>query len=326
MQPKFYFTSFIACFLCFNCFAQKQNVYFLKNNGRFVNVKDSADFIRIVREPDSGTVLYNVLEYYLNGNTKFLGKSSEINPIRLEGQTISFYPDKNKKRVCVYEKGQPTGDVYDYYPNEKMYRISSYTKPAGKNSFASIFENPVIQTVYDSTGTTLVKDGNGHYPVYSDDYKTVLEEGEVKEGKKNGNWKGSFNKGNVTFTEEYADGKFIKGTNTNENGQVINYTIKEALPSFKGGQNAFGNYLGQNIRYPSGAKDRNAQGRVILGFVIEKDGSLADIKILKNVDPEIDAEAIRVIRESPKWNPGIQHGVPVRVAYTMPINFTLPGR
>ncbi len=93
-------------------------------------------------------------------------------------------PQKIHLTLCVYEKGQPTGDVYDYYPNEKMYRISSYTKPAGKNSFASIFENPVIQTVYDSTGTTLVKDGNGHYPVYSDDYKTVLEEGEVKEGKK----------------------------------------------------------------------------------------------------------------------------------------------
>lgn len=327
MKPKFYYASFIACFLALNGFAQKkQNVYLLKNNGRHVTERDSADYTRIVREPDSGTVLYNVLEYYLNGNPKFIGKSSTIDPIRLEGQSISFYPNKNKKRVCVYQKGQPTGDVYDYYPNGKMYRVSAYTKSADKNSYAPLNINQVIQTVYDSTGVETVKAGNGHYVVFDNDYKFVEEEGDVKDGKRNGTWKGTLNKGKAIFTEEYADGKFIKGTNTDAAGTIKNYTVKEALPTFKGGESAFGNYLGQNIRYPSGAKDRNAQGRVILSFVIEKDGSIKDIKILKNVDPEIDAEAVRVIRESPKWNPGIQHGVPVKVAYTMPINFTLPGR
>lgn len=187
-------------------------------------------------------------------------------------------------------------------------------------------EGIVVHAVYDSTGLETVKDGNGHYIVFDNDYKTVEEEGDVKNGKRIGIWKGTSNKGKITFTEEYADGKFIKGTSTDEAGNTKNYTVKEALPTFKGGQSAFGHYLSQNIHYPDRAKQNNIQGQVILSFVVEKNGSLTDIKVLKNVNYDIDSEAVRVINESPKWNPGLQHGVPVRVAYTIPINFSLPGR
>lgn len=320
MKPKFYLASFIACFLVLNGFAQKQNVYFMKNDGRYVNLKDSADYIRIVREPDSGTVLYNVMEYYPSGNTKFLGKSSTVDPIKLEGTTASFYPDKKRKRVATYEKGNILGLVYDYYPNGKQYCTLEYIPDSKKPNPES---EEIVRDVYDSTGVQTVKDGNGHYVVFSNNYKTIEEEGDVKNGKREGIWKGTSNKGKTTFTEEYADGKFTKGTSTDESGNTKNYTVKEALPTFKGGESAFGRYLSQNIRYPANAKDRNIQGRVILGFVIERDGSPTDIKILRSVDPEIDAEAVRVIKQSPKWNPGLQHGIPVRVNYTMPLNFTL---
>jgi len=321
MKPKFYLASFIACFLVLNGFAQKkQNIYFMKDDGRYVNNRDSADFIRVVQEPDSGTVLYNVMEYYPSGNTKFLGKSSTIDPIKLEGTTASFYPDKKRKRVAAYEKGNILGLVYDYNPNGKQYRTLEY-KPDSKKLNPESEE--IVRDVYDSTGVQTVKDGNGHYVVFSNNYKTIKEEGNVKNGKREGIWKGTSNKGKTTFTEEYADGKFIKGTNTDENGHTINYTVKEALPSFKGGESGFGQYLGQSIRYPEASRNRGVQGRVILSFVVERDGSLTGIKILKSVSYDIDAEAIRVISQSPKWNPGVQHGIPVKVAYTMPINFAL---
>ncbi len=326
MKSKFYLASFIACFLVLNSFAQKQNVYFLKDNGQYVDVKDSADYIRIVREPDSGTVLYHVSEYYLNGNPKFVGKSSAVDPVRLEGQSISFYPNKNKKRVCVYEKGQPIGEIYDYYPNGKIYLVSSYTKLSDKNNRVILTINQVIKNAYDSTGVETVKDGTGHYKVFDTDFKLVEEEGDIKDGKRNGNWKGTLNKGTVTYTEDFADGNFTKGIRTNEDGSTINYTAKEALPSFKGGEKGYGNYLSFNIRYPPVPRDTGIQGRVIVGFVVEKDGSLTNLRVLRSVHPDLDAEAVRVIRNSPKWNPGLQHGVPVKVAYTMPINFSLGGR
>lgn len=320
MKPKFYLASFTACFLVLNGFAQKQNIYFLKNDGRYVNLKDSADYIRIVREPDSGTVLYNVLEYYPSGNTKFLGKSSTVDPIKLEGTTASFFPDKKRKRIAAYENGNIVGLVYDYYPNGKQYCTLEYITDSKKLNFVS---EEIVRDVYDSTGVQTVKDGNGHYIVFNNNYKTITEEGDVKNGKREGIWKGTFNKGKTNFTEEYASGKLIKGFLIGEAGKTINYTVKEALPTFKGGESAFGHYLSESIRYPKRAMDKGIQGRVTLSFVIEKDGSLTNIKVLNSVDPELDAEAIRVIRQSPKWNPGLQHGIPVRVVYTIPINFTL---
>ncbi len=320
MKLKFYFASFIALFLVLDGFAQKkQNVYFLKNDGRYVDLKDSADYIRVVQEPDSGTVLYNVLEYYLNGNQKFIGKSSSVEPIRLEGTTASFYPNKTRKRIASYEKGRVSGLVYDYYPNGKLYRNIEFKPIFTKPGFES---DETIHDVYDSTGIQTVINGNGHYVVI-DLENRFREEGDVKDGKRNGSWKGTANHGKVSFTEEYASGKFINGVSTDANGQTKNYAVKEVLPEFKGGANAFGRFLSNNINYPLEAKQRGIQGRVLLSFVIEKDGSLADIKVLQSVFPQIDAEAVRVIRQSPKWNPGLQHGVPVKVSYTMPINFTL---
>ena len=324
MKFKFYFASFTALFLVLNGFAQKQNVYFLKDDGREVDLKDSADFIRIVREPDSGTVLYNVFEYYLNGNQKMIGKSSTINPITLEGTSASFYPNKKRKQVANYEKGYMLGVVYDYYQNGKLYRSIEYVDNKNRNSQpGSMGKEEIVHSVYDSSGVETVKEGNGHYPVYDDDHKNVLEEGDVKDGKRTGIWKGTSNKGKISFTEEYADGKFIKGTSTDENGNTKNYAAKEALPTFKGGEKGFGNYLSNNLRYPPDSRERGIQGRVLIGFVVETDGSLTNIRILKGVHPNLDTEALRVFKQSPKWNPGTQHGVPVKVNYAMPLNFSL---
>ncbi|WP_299289349.1 energy transducer TonB [uncultured Mucilaginibacter sp.] len=318
MKPKFYYTFFIACFFVLNGFAQKQNVYFLKNDGRNVPVKDSADFIRIVREPDSGTVLYNVLEYYLNGNTKMVGKSSTIYPITLEGESISYYQNKKRKQVSKYEIGELTADTYDYYPNGNLYRVIAYVN----DNYKIWFDRQTVKAVFDSLGNEMVKNGNGHYQVFDKNYKRIEEEGGVKDGRRDGLWKGSIvNK--LTYIEEYADGKFINGTSTDENGHTINYMVKEALPTFRGGETGFGDYLSRSIRYPMPARKNRIQGRVIVSFAVEKDGQLSDFKILRDIGGGCGEEAVRVLQQSPKWNPGIQHGVPVRVAYTMPINFTL---
>jgi TonB family protein len=327
---KFYFASFIACFLCLNSFAQKkQNVYFLKDDGKYVDKKDSADFIRVVREPDSGSVLFNVSEYYPNGNPKLIGKSSTVDPIQLEGSMISYYPNKRKKRVANFEGGMMHGFLFDYFPNGKIYRSLDYVNikggafisyPSGSSGY--LLWNATVKLVQDSTGVETVTNGTGHYQVFDDNLQTLLEEGNVKNGKRDSVWTG-YEDGKVSFKEEYAEGKFVKGLRPDKAGNTISYMVKEALPSFEGGEQAFGKFLAQNIRYPANAKYSNTQGKVILNFVIEKDGSITNIKTLQSVSPDLAAEGIRVLRKSPKWNPGTQNGFPVRVAYTMPINFTI---
>jgi len=89
------------------------------------------------------------------------------------------------------------------------------------------------------------------------------------------------------------------------------------------GDNEFRTWIAQNIHYPQAAIEAQIQGKVYIQFVIEKDGSLSNIKVIRSVDPEIDREAIRVLEQSPKWSPGKQQGRPVRVYYTFPITFAI---
>jgi len=101
------------------------------------------------------------------------------------------------------------------------------------------------------------------------------------------------------------------------------YMKVEKAPEFPGGIERLYRYLGKNLRYPAAAKENNTQGKVFVTFVVEKDGSLTDIRILKSLSPETDAEAIRLMQACPKWSPGIQNGRPVRVQYSMPVSFSL---
>jgi protein TonB len=97
----------------------------------------------------------------------------------------------------------------------------------------------------------------------------------------------------------------------------------EINPEYPGGEAAFGKFLRDHIRYPSVAKEAGTQGRVFLQFIVERDGSLTDMKILRDPGSGLGEEAERVLKMSPHWRAGIQNGKPVRVQYTVPINFSL---
>jgi len=101
------------------------------------------------------------------------------------------------------------------------------------------------------------------------------------------------------------------------------FDVVEQMPSFPGGQGALMQYLSSNIKYPVVAEENGIQGRVIIQFVVEKDGSVTDVHVAKSVDPSLDKEAVRVVKSMPKWIPGKQNGAPVRVKYTVPVTFRL---
>jgi TonB family protein len=101
------------------------------------------------------------------------------------------------------------------------------------------------------------------------------------------------------------------------------FTSVEQVPEFKGGLEAFGKFLATNMKYPKAARDNNVQGRVIITFVVEKDGSLSNMKVVRGIGSGCDEEAVRVLSISPAWKPGIQNGKPVKVQYSVPISFTL---
>lgn len=101
------------------------------------------------------------------------------------------------------------------------------------------------------------------------------------------------------------------------------FEVVEQMPSFPGGDAALMAFLNKNIKYPVVAEENGIQGRVIATFVVERDGSITDVKVVKSVDPSLDKEAVRVLKSMPKWIPGKQNGSAVRVKYTVPVTFRL---
>ena len=109
-----------------------------------------------------------------------------------------------------------------------------------------------------------------------------------------------------------------------EEEEEVVFVIVEKMPEFPGGQQALFKYLSENVKYPVIAQENGIQGRVICQFVVNRDGSIVDVEVVRSGgDPSLDKEAIRVIKSMPKWKPGQQRGKPVRVKYTVPVNFKL---
>jgi hypothetical protein len=157
---------------------------------------------------------------------------------------------------------------------------SSINEAATKNS-NDLDANTKIINYYDSTGVQLIKDGTGYYIAFEGD-RGIIEEGNYIDSVKHGIWKGSFTKVAASYTEQYNHGKFIEGESKLNDGSPHKYTKIDELPNFKGGINKFLEYVAISYRYPREAVESRITGKVIVSFVLERDGSLTDIYLKKD--------------------------------------------
>lgn len=135
---------------------------------------------------------------------------------------------------------------------------------------------------------------------------------------------GEENKGNVAVSAPKAgNGGEAGAEGLGESNTIYDGIGVDVYPEFPGGMNAWAKYIQRNLRYPGIAQEEGVQGKVYLSFVIEKDGSITDVKIIKGIGYGCDEEAVRVIKKSPKWQAGKQNNTAVRVRYNMPISYTL---
>lgn len=127
----------------------------------------------------------------------------------------------------------------------------------------------------------------------------------------------------VAEVQQKAEAKASDATAPADTTKNVVYDVTETMPQFPGGQEVLLKYLAANIKYPASAVKAKKQGRVIVTFIIQKDGSVAKARIARSVDPELDAEALRIVKAMPNWTPGTQDGKPVNVKYIIPVNFSL---
>jgi protein TonB len=126
-----------------------------------------------------------------------------------------------------------------------------------------------------------------------------------------------------TFQNDTANYKIAKEIVNQTDDTTKIYTVADEMPEFVGGTYSLMRFLNENVKFPPMYAEMGIQGRVICRFVVEKDGSITNIEILKSLDPALDKEAVRVIGIMPKWKPAKQNGQPVRCYYNLPVEFKL---
>jgi TonB family protein len=300
-----------------SAYAQRQNTYLLKKNGDYVKNADSADYIRIVQEPEQGSTLYPTKEFYASGNKKSYGYSSRIDPPCYEGQYLSFFENGMKKKFLQYIHGNITDSLFSYFPNGKLYSALYYTK-SGDSSII------YMESLNDSTGVVLVSKGNGQAVLYDEDFKHITGKGTVKNGKNDGEWTGEL-RGTDTlrYKETWVEGKMLSGESTDAKGNVYQYTSPEVKPQFKGGMKEFYKQIARGTRYPPKAVAQRIQGVAHIHFVILTNGEISNVHAMNDVHPELAAEAVRIVKQVKGWQPGSQKGRLVKVSYNVPISFRM---
>ena len=338
------------CFIVFLsisplCFAQKQTTTFIKANGQKTTSKDSALLIRTITDPRQGSNLYGFTEVFVSGEPFRTGKTSKADDILPEDNCTAYYPSGKKLSEIFYTNGLAQAGTF-YFPNGTVFKVSRFTHTTPDPTRPAVRQE-LITTCNDSTGKALVINGNGYFvgyrpvmdkgnvidkrfvtkvtdPIYDNWLVNDFEEGEMKNGIKDGAWKGEM--GNVQYTEVYKKGKLVSGE-SDKDGMHYHYEgdiVHSA--QFPGGMQAFYQFIGSTTHYPDSAKANNIQGKVYASFVINKDGALTDIKILKSPGDDLSDETVRVLKLSPPWAPGNQRGVPVRQQFTVPVSYNLPAK
>lgn len=283
--------------------------YYLKNSGQRVMTKDSADYWMLVKKPDTaGKYPYSVYEYGKDGKVR-LKTNAYTNDLDLkyQGRYTAYFPSGKTKAAGVYEGGDMKGRQMQYYPNGNLYCIITYNS-SGVGYFGEC---------RDSTGVILTTNGNGTWKQFDDNFTEVTAEGPMENGLQEGVWR--FKKSTTeSLTATFKHGREVQLPNSARDSA---YRPVEVVPSYPGGIEAFYQFIVKNIKYPRVAKENGTKGKIIVTFVVERDGQLVDVKVARGIGDGCDEEAVRVIKLTSPWKPGLQGGKPVRVAYSVPINF-----
>ena len=307
----------IVFLLCTSCVllslhvsAQRQNTYFLKNNGDYLPNADSADYIRMVQEPEKRSKLYLTKEFYISGKRRSIGYSSRIDPVLYEGRFISFFENGRNKQILKYVKGKITDTAYSHFPNGRLHTAMFY-EAVGDSSIV------YINSVRDSTGASLVTNGNGYAVLYDEDFNYIKGKGNVKNGKYDGEWTGELRTTDtLRYKEVYADGKLLSGESTDAQGNVYHYTIAEVKPYFKGGLPLFFKQVWREFRGKE-LSSQGVRGVAHIKFTLHTDGEISDVHATNKPDPLLAAEAIRTIKAIKGWQPGSHKGRQVNVSQTI---------
>jgi TonB family protein len=303
--------------------AQKQDTisFYVKNEGQLVTDRNNADYIILSITPVDNSPGNIIKEYYPNGNSKLIGtgyinSNGYVAKLKFIGPYIEFYPNGHKKSMGYYKDGNLFGLLRNYYPNGKL---SDMQIDTGGKLARRLIE------CRDTAGNILAENGKGKWITYDYSFKAIVTEGNIVDSLKEGEWD-SFIGNKIISRSNYSKGKFVSGIYYGSNGKPYPFNDSEIEPRFSTKPDGLDNFLSLNIKYPLVDRDNNIEGKVILKFIVERDGRISNLKVLSAPDETLSDEAVRVIKLMPPWIPALRDGMPVRAEYIVPVNFSLGGK
>ncbi|MFV8376728.1 energy transducer TonB [Flavobacterium sp. LB1P71] len=270
--------------------------------------KNDYKYIRVVENYKNQPDLFIFTEYYQSGTICMKAISKNKNEAKFEGPRIDYYENGNKKQESNYVDNKIRGKQIDWYENKEK----KSEKEIVWHSKHKRYYSKTLQS-WNKEGKQTVIDGNDQFE-YSDD--KLYEIGELKNGEKQGIWAGKDLKEKFSFTEIYNEGVLVSGISTDENNTKYTYKELTTKTTPAKGFTDFYTHVGKNFKAPD---VKGLKGKIYTTFVIDKDGSITDIRVLRDLGYGSGKEAIKTIASYGKWIPGKTRGVPVKALYSLPI-------
>lgn len=227
-----------------------------------------------------------------------------------DGESITYYKNGNKRSLITYDDGKPIGNFFVWYENGNPKEETSIDV-----NWASAKHQKMIN-YWNEKGEKIVDNGNG-FLESKDDYLT--EKGNYKNGFKDGKWTGSSLKNTFSYEEIYSEGELVSGVSIEHDGTKNEYTSLEVRPEPIKGMEHFYKYISSNFIAPKSAYKNKIQGKIIVAFVVDKEGKIVEPKITRSLGSELDNEAIRILTNYEGWKPALQKGRKVRCSFNIPI-------
>ncbi|WBO86155.1 energy transducer TonB [Hymenobacter yonginensis] len=241
---------------------------------------------------------------WLTGSSAAYAQQAPAGPA--PATTVEYYSEDGEKlpsaqnahhRVETIRRDSLGGIVREFYPSGSLLGV--------------LFFADLKKRQLHGTCTTWYENGKPHT---REDYVA---------GKRHGELLVYYPDGKLRRRDQFVEGRRTAGECFDADGQPVAYFEYEQLPVYRGGQDALLSFIAHNVRYPGTALRNKVQGKVQVGFVLSAKGEIENVRVIQSLSPETDAEAMRVVRQLRSFQPGRKDGQPVRVSYTVPINFAL---
>lgn len=316
-------------FLFFGSLSKAQETivtYVTKNGGRTAH-KDSAAYTSILRIVPNEEGLYELNDYYPNGDLKRHGWVKTLDPLRLrfEGLVETYYDNGSLETTVHYAENQRVDTAEKYYRNGVLKEREAYLKrPQEQLNIPRPDASKRLVYYADSIGNVQVQDGNGEAEIVYN--KIDIERGHYVDGLRQGRWEGTFRKAKYRFEEWYESGMVTKGITTDSLGKQYAYEQRDIKPEYPGGTRNLAHFVAQNYRYPKEAVQAKVSGQLLITFVVDTTGIPTEFEIVNDLGYGTAAVGIDAIKKAERWSPGYQRGVPARVKYTLPIRLNISSR